>query len=555
MSSVRISIHCTHCGYREDLSRILDSCPQCGETYMDAHYELDGPLPWPEALKDRPNTMWRFRELLPLRKDENIVSMGEGCTPLIRSENLAAMLGLRHLYIKDERQGPTGSFKDRQASLAVSFMREMGINELVVASTGNVAVAYSAYATRAMIKLWAFTISSIPPEKMREITLYGTELVKVTGTYDQAKQVAAHFAASKGLSVDRGIKSIAAKESMKTVAFEIAEQLGEIYGPSSSGAPWRTPHWYIQSVSGGLGPVGIMKAFRELEHFGLSRGVPRLANIQSSGCDPMVRAFHAGLEDAPPMLNPTTRIATVATDVPGIAYRLLREDVLAYGGAFESVTDEEAYRALKTVAQLEGLSVEPATALAFAGLFKMVRKKMIDPDEIIVLNCTGHTFPVEKHILGDDLSRDVDLTPAARARIPQEGLLAALEAVDRRIGRVVVIEDDNGAAQLMMRILKAHGVAEVLHAPDGQAGIDMVQNIHPDLIVLDLMMPGVDGFGVLDRLKVDKALHDVPVIVVTAKDLTTDERARLLGQVQSLLQKGSFLDDTTLQGLIDEQLS
>ncbi len=547
-------MNCPNCGYAEIYTRPLAECPQCGDTYFDASYDLGGEaLNWPEALQDRPHTMWRYRELLPVRDDAHILSLGEGDTPLTHSKNLGAMLGLKHLYIKDERQGPTGSFKDRQAALAISTMREMGINEAVVSSTGNVAIAYSAYAARASIKLWVFTISSVPSDKMREVTLYGTELVKVTGTYDQAKQVAARFAEKKGLHLDRGIKSIAAKESMKTLAFEIAEQLAAIYGPSPSGRPWRTPDWYVQSVSGGLGPVGVMKAYRELEYYGLAEGQPKLGCIQASGCDPMTRAFAANKEEAPPFLNPSTRIATVATDVPGVAYKILRNQILTYGGTFESVSDEEAYEALKTLAQLEGISVEPATALSFAGLFKMVRKKMIDPEEIVVVNCSGHTFPVEKHILGSDLIRAVDVTQATTG-IPQEGLLSALETVES-IGRVVVIEDDTGAAQLMKRILQAHGVKNIFHAGDGQSGIELVQRIHPDLIVLDLMMPGVDGFGVLDRLKEDKTLREVPVVVVTAKDLTPEEHTRLTGQVRSLLQKGAFIDDQALQNILDENLS
>jgi threonine synthase len=499
--------------------------------------------------------MWRFRELLPLRDDANIVSLGEGMTPLIRSDNLGAMLGLKNLYIKDERQGPTASFKDRQASLAISTLREFGIKEAVVASTGNVAIAYAAYAARAMIKLWAFTISSVPSDKMREVTLYGAEVVKVTGTYDQAKQVAARFAASKGLFLDRGIKTIAAKESMKTLAFEIAWQLGDLFGPDADGRPWRVPDWYIQSVSGGLGPIGVTKGFRELEQYGLSSGLPKLGCIQSSGCDPMVRAFQAGQEDAPPFLRPSTRIATVATDVPGIAYKILRGEILDHGGALESASDDEAFQALKTVARLEGLSVEPATALAFAGLFKMVRQKLIDPDEIVVVNCSGHTFPVEKHILSDSLIHDMDVTPMTQPSIPHEGLLAALETIDKNTARVLIVEDDAGAAQLMMRILKAHGIPDVFHAADGRAGIQQAIALHPDLIILDLMMPGVDGFAVLDALKSDEILKDVPVVVVTAKDLTPEERSYLAGRVQSLLQKGSLLDEEELQALIEKNLN
>jgi threonine synthase len=549
-----VKIYCSACQYTEEYTRPIAVCPKCGANYLDAQYELEQPLNWPEVLRDRADTIWRFRELLPLRDDKNIISMGEGGTPLIHSQNLGAMLGLKHLYIKDERQGPTGSFKDRQASLAISSMREFGIKEAVVASTGNVAIAYAAYAAKAMMKMWVFTISSVPPEKMREVTLYGAEVVKVTGTYEQAKQIASRFADNKGLFLDKGIRTIAAKEAMKTIAFEMAMQLGDIYGPDEEGHPWRSPDWYIQAVSGGLGPIGVMKGFRELEQFGLARGLPKLANIQSSGCDPMVRAFQAGQEEAPPFQRPSTLIATVATDVPGIAYKILRKEALENGGTFESVSDDEAFDALKTVARLEGLSVEPATALAFAGLFKMVRQKMISPDEVVVVNCSGHTFPVEKQILGDALIRDMDVTHLTQPAIPHEGLLAALETVDTRVVKVVVIEDDPGASRLMTRILQSQGIAEVHQAYDGESGIDIVRQVMPDLVVLDLMMPGVDGFGVLDQLKADDHLADVPVVVVTAKDLTLEERSYLDGRVQSLLQKGSMIDEQVLQDLINRKL-
>jgi threonine synthase len=552
MVDVQINIHCPLCDYGEPYRYLLEACPSCGSTLLDATYQIGGPLRWPDILHTRPNSMWRYRELLPLRDDANIVTMREGGTPLLRSEHLGAMLGLNNLFVKDERQGPTGSFKDRQASLAISVMRENDIKEMVVASTGNVAIAYAAYAVRAGIQLWAFITSSVPSEKMREISLYGAELVKVTGTYDQTKQVAGSFAKARGLFLDKGIRSIAAKESMKTLAFEIAEQLAEALGPPpGSRIPWRVPDWYIQSVSGGLGPAGVMKGFRELNSHHLAMGMPKLGNIQAAGCAPMVKGFEQGLEEAPPVLNPQTVIATVATGTPGAAYQILRRDVLNYGGAFEAVTDEEAFRALKLLARLDGLSMEPAAAIAFAGLFKLVRAGKIQPDEVVVVNCSGHTFPVEKYILGDEVGRTIDVTPGARQEVPQEGLLAALQSIDRRVSSVAVIEDSPDAARLIERILTAHGVKQVLHALDGASGLELIRQRRPDLIVLDLMMPNVDGFEVLNALKADEDLHDLPVVVVTAKDLTRQERERLAGQVQMLLQKGSMIDEDFLQELVE----
>jgi threonine synthase len=520
---------------------------------LDANYQIDGKLHWPDILRNRPtNTMWRYRELLPVRDDSNIVTMREGGTPLLKSEHLGAMLGLNNLFIKDERQGPTGSFKDRQASMAISIMRENDISEAVVASTGNVAVAYSAYAVRAGIRLWSFVTSSVSSDKMREISIYGAELIKVTGTYDQTKQVAESFAKSRELFLDRGIRSLAAKESMKTIAFEIAEQLAaELGPPQGARLSWRVPDWYIQSVSGGLGPAGVMKGFRELNNQYLVMGMPKLGIIQAAGCAPMVKGFEQGLEEAPPVLNPQTGITTVATGTPGVAYRLLRKDVLEFGGAFESVSDEEAFRALKLLARLDGISMEPAAALAFAGLFKLVRMGKIQPDEVVVVNCSGHTFPVEKHIFGDEIGRAVDVTAAARQDVPQEGLLAALESIDQRVSRVVIVEDSPDAARLIERILSAHGVKEVMHAADGAAGLALIREHWPDLVILDLMMPNVDGFAVLDELKSDEDLRDLPVVVVTAKDLTAQERERLAGQVKMLLQKGSMIDEDFLKDLVE----
>jgi threonine synthase len=355
---------------------------------------------WPHQIAQYGATLWRYRDLLPIQRGENIISLGEGWTPLIQAHNLGLMLGHNNIYIKDERQGPTSSFKDRQAAIAVSALKEAGIKEAVVASTGNVAIAYSAYSARAGIKLWVFVTSSVPADKMREVAIYGSEVIKVAGTYDECKQVAAKFAASKNLFLDQGIKGIAAKEAMKTLAFEVAEQLGNIAAgadpmlPHGNRHAWQSPDWYVQAVSGGLGPVGVMKGFQEMQSLGLVDRLPKLACFQASGCAPMANSFHQGLEVAEDVLHPMTEISTLATGKPGQAYEVLRELILQYGGTIDAVSDKEAFNALHVVAKMDGLSVEPATAVAFAGLFKLIRQGVIRPDETVVNNCSGHTFPV-----------------------------------------------------------------------------------------------------------------------------------------------------------------
>ncbi len=547
-------IECAHCGWREPYQKPRSACPECGGEWLDARYDYkEVHLKWDAELASRPFNMWRYRELLPLRDDANLITMGEGGTPLYPAINLCMMLGRPHIYVKDERQGPTGSFKDRQASLAISVMKENGITEAVLASTGNVAISYSAYSAHAGIKLWAFLTSAVPAEKMREVALYGSEVVKVTGTYDQTKQVAADFAQRKGLYRDRGIRSISVRESMKTLAFEMAEQLGQIMGPASDArdAPWRAPDWYIQAVSGGMGPAGVWKGFEELLTMGLVTHMPKLACAQVEGCAPMVRSFRAGLEKAEPVLNPQTLITTIATGQPGPAYPFLRRVIIENGGAFEMVSDEEAFRAMHVMAKMNGISMEPAAAVAFAALFKLVAQGMVKPDDVVVVNCSGHTFPVEKFLLGDDWARSVEIAAQAQAApLPQEeGLLASLERLDRRVQRIAIIEDNPEAVRLLRRVLQAHGEYQIDEAYDGEAGLEMVRQASPDLILLDLMMPKLDGFGLLDALKADERLKEIPVIVVTARDLTAHEKRRLSGRVRALWQKGSFLSTDLLEDI------
>jgi threonine synthase len=544
----------------------LLTCPDCGGEWLDVRYDYPAlKAQLPDLLALRPFTMWRYWDLLPLRDPANVLTMGEGGTPLVRVANLGMMLGRPNLFVKDERQGPTGSFKDRQASLAVSFMKEQGITEAVVASTGNVAISYSAYSALAGIKLWTFLVSSVPADKMREVALYGSEVVKVTGTYDQTKQVAADFARHKNLHLDRGIKSFAAKESMKTVSLEIAEQLGWMldadnsperslfeYSGSNRQAPkFRAPDWYIQAVSGGLGPVGVWKGFEELYDMGLVDRMPKLACIQVTGCAPMVHSFEKGLEEAEPVTNPQTLITTVATGYPGLAYGFLRRVILEHGGAFEAVSDDEAFRAMHVMAKMDGISMEPAAGMAFAGLFKLVSKGMVKPDDVVVVNCSGHTFPVEKHLLDDAWAQSLDAAEPDRPGLAEEGLLASLDRLDTRVQRIAIVEDDPDARRLLRRVLQARGEYQIFEAEGGQEGIELVREHRPDLVLLDLMMPGVDGFGVLEAIRADEDLDDTRIIVITAKTLTASERRRLSGQIELLLQKGSFLDDDLLEEILD----
>ncbi len=549
-------VECLDCRHHTPFYPGSVACPACGSQWREARYDyavLGSILP--SLAARRPFDMWRYRELLPVTSYNPALSMGEGGTPLIHAANLGMMLGMPHLYIKDERQGPTHSFKDRQAAMGVAVLKEAGITEAVLASTGNVAISYSAYAARAGIKLWAFLTSLVPAEKMREVAIYGTQVVKVTASYDQAKLLAAEFASQRGLYMEMGPRTIAALDGMKTIAFEVAEQLGSLLADGqlsltnadTAGTPWHAPDWYFQSVSGGLGPLGVLKGFSELYEMGLIDRIPAIGGIQAEGCAPMVHAWKQDLETAEPVRSPRTLITTLSTGDPGRTYTLLRKQMLkgapAGGGIFESVSDEESYRAMHILAKMEGISMEPAAAVSFAGLIRLARAGKIRPEEVVILNCTGHTMPVERTILGEGWARQVS-PEQATGETPEEGLLAALNHVTAdRFPRVLIADDTPDARRLIRRILQAQGDYTLFEAVDGREAIELSKQELPDLLILDLMMPEVDGFAVLDALKADPKTAPIPVIVVTAKELTSIEKARLRGQIHKVMQKGEFLSD------------
>ena len=546
-------VRCLDCGHTAPYFPTSVACPRCKSQWREAEYDYDTiskslPLQLPGRIFD----LWRYRELLPVRNPNPVIMLGEGGTPLIQAANLGMMLGCPNIFIKDERQGPTASFKDRQAAVTIAALKEAGITEMVAASTGNVAISYSAYCARAGIKLWAFVTSLVPAVKMREIAIYGSQVVKVTGSYDQAKQVAAEFARQRNLYLDMGARTITSIEAMKTIAFELAEQLTTKLGPMSqvngnSRPIWRTPDWYIQSVSGGMGPLGVYKGFSELKKMNFVDKVPAIAAIQAEGCAPMVSAWKEHAETATPVTSPRTHIETLATGDPGRAYNILSKLVNETHGVFESVSDEEAFRAIHVLAKMEGISPEPAAAVAFAGLFKLVRAGIVKSTDVVIINCTGHTMPTEPFILGDNWARNVVMPSRSMDETPQEGLLAALSRVaPDRFPCVAIVDDSPDARRLIRRILQSQGNFTIHEAESGKKALALVEKEHPDLIILDLMMPEMDGFAVLDALKAKVETSEIPVIVSTAKELTPEEKNKLKGQIQALMQKGDFLSDEFL---------
>ena len=533
---------CLECNHEMVADLHTATCAKCGSLWLDARYDYDAVLKlWTEddVVRKRDRSLWRYGELLPIVEPNPEISMGEGYTPLIRLYQYERMFNHEGIYIKDERHQPTNSFKDRQAALAVTSMKMAGIKECVLASTGNAAVAYAAYCARAGIKLWVFLTSLAPPEKMREVALYGAEVVNVSGTYDETKKVAAEFAQRKGIPMDKGAKTIPAKESMKTLGYEIAEQLGLQLHPNEQGK-WRAPDWYIQAVSGGIGPIGAWKGFSELYQMGLIDKMPKLGIVQAMGCSPMVTAFNEGKDTAEAVI-PKTLIHVLATGDPGYAYVQLHEAVKSNDGVMIAVEDGATFTSMRLLASRAGISVEPATAVAFAGLEKMLTENIIVDGEVVVLNCSGHTMPAESHILGDQYDKYILSFDSKHVKNPQDADLgAALETLDEQVTTVVIVDDNPNDRRLIRRLLQSYKNYRVYEAYDGESAIKVIQDRKPDMVVTDLTMPELDGFGLLKAIKDNPDTAHIPVVVISAKSLSLQDRKMLDDYSESVWTKGSF---------------
>jgi threonine synthase len=536
VASLFTHIECAECGHQQVADTMAATCLACGSSWLDARYNYAAVAQrWVNGTSLRDTSLWRYADLLPIAAADPEISMLEGNTPLLRLYPYERLYDHTPIFIKDERQGPTSSFKDRQAALAVTALKQVGIRECVLASSGNAGAAYSAYCARAGIKLWLFVSEAVPDEKLREAALYGAEVVRVTGSYDEAKRIAAEFARRKDLHLDRGARAIPGKESMKTLAFEIAEQLGLAFDTAQG--KWRCPDWYIQAVSGGIGPLGVWKGFTELYQMGLTDRLPKLGIIQVAGCAPMVRAFAQDSANAAP-ITPNTLIHVLATGDPGFSYVQLRQAVLEQGGTMLSVEDGEAFAAMRRLASNAGLSVEPATAVAFAGLEKMLYDGIIDTDEVVVVNCSGHTFPAESHVLGDQYLLNLKLAQPNGAYL--DGLEAALRSLDEQVITILIVDDNPVERQLMQRMLKRHKHYRVFEAKSGKEALRLTAEHKPNLIVADLMMPEMDGLTLIEQLKWNPDTAYIPIVVVSAKTLTESDNSLLERYSVSVWQKSDL---------------
>ena len=330
-------------------------------------------------LAGRAPGLWRYRELLPMERDENIVSLGEGPSPLLPCPRLGAELGLERLWIKDESQLPTGSFKARGLCMAVSRAKELGVRRLAIPTAGNAGGALAAYAARAGLEAYVFLPADTPAVNRGEASLLGARTFLVDGLITDCAAIVRAGTEPMGWFDLSTLKEPYRLEGKKTMGLELADELD-----------WRLPDAILYPTGGGTGLIGMWKAFAELEELGwlAAPGRPRMFACQSSGCAPIVRAFEAGKRFGEPFPDPVT-VASGLRVPAAVGDFLILDAVRASGGAARSAPEEELVGWMHRASALEGISVCPETAACLAVLAQLVADGEITREERVVVFNTG----------------------------------------------------------------------------------------------------------------------------------------------------------------------
>jgi threonine synthase len=322
--------------------------------------------------------MWRYRELLPVKSESNIVTLGEGFTPILRLRKVGMAAGLRNLFMKNDGLIPTGTFKARGMASAISKCKELGVAKVAVATAGNAGAAMSAYASIASIEANVFMPRETPTPIRLECEIYGANVTLIDGSISDAAQSLQDSAKRLGWMNLSTMKEPYRVEGKKTMGFEIAEQFD-----------WDLPDVVIYPTGGGTGIVGMWKAFDELEKLGLiSAKRPRMVSVQSTTCAPIVKAVQEGKESSEFWNNPITIAAGLRVPKPYGDYLIIQAVTRSHGTAV-AVSDDEMVKAMKSIAKMEGVWICPEGAATYASLPALKESGFLDNDENVLLYNTG----------------------------------------------------------------------------------------------------------------------------------------------------------------------
>ncbi len=338
-----------------------------------------------DELARRPTDLWKYRELLPVRRTENIVSLGEIATPIIPLDKLAAEVGAKHLWVKDEGRLPTGSFKARGLVMAIAMAKELGVQTIAMPTDGNAGAAAAAYASRVGIESVIFCPADTPEVNVREIAAQGARVYRVNGYIDDCGKLVGQGAKERGWFDLSTLKEPYRIEGKKTMGLELAEQLD-----------WELPDVIFYPTGGGTGLIGMWKAFAEMEALGwIGSKRPRMIAVQAEGCAPMVRAFEAGERHAKRWEDAHT-IAMGIRVPQAVGDFLILDAVRESGGVAMAVSDAAIAQAVEDAARQDGLLLCPEGGATLAAWRKALAEGLVSPDEKVVLfNCaTGLKYPL-----------------------------------------------------------------------------------------------------------------------------------------------------------------
>jgi threonine synthase len=398
-----IGLRCRECS-RQFPAEALHVCDYCfGPLEVAYDYERIASVVSRERIAQGRRSIWRYQDLLPV-VDDDPVDLGAGFTPLVRADRLAAELGLGELWIKDDTANPTGSFKDRVVSVALTKARQLGFKVAACASTGNLANSVAAHAARAGMTSVVLIPSDLEVAKVTMTAVYGGTVVAVEGSYDDVNRLCAELTSERPswAFVNVNVRTYYA-EGSKTLAFEVAEQLG-----------WQAPDHVVVPIASGSQLTKVAKGFRELGLVGLLDEVPevRISGAQAAGCSPVATAFAEGTDAIRPV-RPSTIAKSLAIGNPADGWYAL-DAIRRSGGACASVTDDEVLEGIRLLARTEGIFAETAGGVTIATLAKLAASGVVRRDERVVALVTGHGLKTVE-ALSSTVGPSVTIAPTLEA--------------------------------------------------------------------------------------------------------------------------------------------
>ncbi len=373
-------LECSDCGQHYNANVVQTFCPNCQAPLM-AVYDLDTARQRLDRneLRYRPAGMWRWHELLPVHNPINMLTLGEGDTPLLHVPRLGVELGLKNLYVKEESRNPTGSFKARGLSAAISKAKELGIRKVIIPTAGNAGGAMAAYAARGGMEAYIFMPKDTPLANVEESRIAGATVMLIDGLISEAAGMAGEKARAEGWFDVSTFKEPYRCEGKKIMGYELAEAF-----------QWELPEVIIYPTGGGTGLVGMWKAFAEMEALGWleNKRRPRMVAVQAEGCAPVVKAFQTGRSFCDFWIGART-IASGLRVPKSFADHIILHDIKESQGAAVAVSDEEITRAQIRLAAAEGIFAAPEGAATLAALEHLLREGWVQADERIILFNTG----------------------------------------------------------------------------------------------------------------------------------------------------------------------